>query len=303
MSAAGLALFAAASIIIVAGGSFLAVPWWRHYFRRVFDARMQLQEDGSYLAHWIRRGWKGEVYRIDALTKQRVLDGLTAGSVLSTALFVVLLVAAVAISVVCAMPIIAPAAMLLAPFAFAPQRGADREARRLILTVTRVDGAEARPPHAPAPAPPAKSIRLIILFSCLSAAMGVVLVATLANAASDADRRTSDWTGGGRLILPLLLVVLPLSVALFNLWALRRMRLQKNAGKRREVVMIPATSSGRAEPMLAKESRATPIGGGVQLITAWPADWVCAQPGKGRGALSRRHGKRARSNRASPERS
>ncbi|MBV8962989.1 MAG: hypothetical protein JOY97_07835 [Hyphomicrobiales bacterium] len=146
MSAAGLALFAAASIIIVAGGSFLAVPWWRHYFRRVFDARMQLQEDGSYLAHWIRRGWKGEVYRIDALTKQRVLDGLTAGSVLSTALFVVLLVAAVAISVVCAMPIIAPAAMLLAPFAFAPQRRADREARRLILTITRVDGAEAGPP-------------------------------------------------------------------------------------------------------------------------------------------------------------
>ncbi|MBV9569559.1 MAG: hypothetical protein JO172_15625 [Hyphomicrobiales bacterium] len=100
MSAASPVLFVAAATIIVAGGVFLAVPWWRGYFRRVFNARPQLQEDGSYLAYWIRRGSKVDVNRIDALTKERVLDGLIAGSVLSTALFVVLLTAGIAISVV-----------------------------------------------------------------------------------------------------------------------------------------------------------------------------------------------------------
>ncbi|MBV9569560.1 MAG: hypothetical protein JO172_15630 [Hyphomicrobiales bacterium] len=117
--------------------------------------------------------------------------------------------------------------MLLATLAFAPQRRANREARRLILTGTRVDGAEAGRSYMPSPAPTGKSIRLIILFSCLSATMGVVLVTTIS---TYPDSAIIDWTRGSGLILILLLVVLPLLVALFNLWALRRTRSQKTTG-------------------------------------------------------------------------
>jgi hypothetical protein len=214
----------AGAIVIVGGGALAAVLWWRRHFRRMFEARFQPQEDGSYLVHWTRgRGKPIEVYRIDAKTKTRALTCLVDGSVVTTCLFVVLIIAAVVINVLWPTRAMIPAAFVLAIAAFAPQRRASRRVGRLILAGNRVEGAENIKPLGPSPEVTARSLRLIILVSCLIAVMGVAVVVIFV---LDPDSGAIAWTDRQILSLLLLLVMLPISVALFSWWALRRTRSQ-----------------------------------------------------------------------------
>ena len=94
---------------------------------------------------------------------------------------------------------------------------ASREAGRLIVTGTRVDGAQAVPPPALSPEANARSLRLLILFGCLGAVVGgaVCVIFFL-----DPDIGTIEWTD--RVAIVLLLVMLPLSVAVLSWRVLRR---------------------------------------------------------------------------------
>jgi ABC-type bacteriocin/lantibiotic exporter with double-glycine peptidase domain len=122
------------SAIVVGFGMVAAVSWWRRYFRRLFEARFQPQEDDTYLAYWVRRrGRPVEVYRIDALTKESALTRLIDGSVLSTALFVTLIIGTVAISVLWPALLMIPVACLLPIIALVIQRRATHQAERSSL--------------------------------------------------------------------------------------------------------------------------------------------------------------------------
>jgi hypothetical protein len=135
---------------------------------------------------------------------------------------VVFIVATVLINVLWPMPVIMIAAAFLSGiFAFAPQRRASRQAGRLILAGIRVESAENIKPLEPSSEVTVRSLRLIILVSCLIAVMGVVVGVIFV---LDPDSGTIAWTDRQILSLLLLLVLLPLSVALFNWWALRRRR-------------------------------------------------------------------------------
>jgi hypothetical protein len=212
----------AGAIAIVGSGAAVAVLWWRSYFRRLFEARFQPQDDGSYVIYWARRrGQPIEVYRIDAVTKERVVGHLTRGSVASTGLFVGLVIAAVLVNILWPTPLMIPGMFLLGVLVFLPQRRASRQAGRLIITGIRLDHTQCMRSPEPTPEVTARSLRLIILVSCLIAVVGaaVVLIFVL-----DPDTGAIAWTDRSSLSFVLLLVVLPLSVALFNWWALRRTR-------------------------------------------------------------------------------
>lgn len=212
----------AVAVVIIGAGASAAVFWWRQYFRRMFDARFRSQDDGSYLVLWTRgRGRPIEVYRIDAEAKERALACLIRGSVVSTGLFVGLIIAAVAINVLWPLPVMIPALFGLTIVAFVPQRRATRKAGCLIVAGIRVEAAEKIAPPGPPPEASARSLRLIILVSCLIAALGgaIGMIFVL-----DPESSEIAWTVGQTISLILLLVVLPLSVALINWWVLRRMR-------------------------------------------------------------------------------
>jgi hypothetical protein len=204
---------------IVVGGA-IAASWWRRYFRRLFEARLQKQEDGSFLVHWMpRRGQPVEVYRIDAVTKDRVLARLAGGSVVSTGLFVAIIIAAVAINVLWPTLLMIPASLLLSMVAFAPQHYASRQAGRLVVAGTRVFGAEGIRPLAPPPQITATSLRPIVRVSWIAAVIGLAVCVIFL---LDPDSGTIAWTDGLTLIL--LLVVMPLSVALLSSWTSRHTR-------------------------------------------------------------------------------
>jgi hypothetical protein len=211
-----------AGAIAVGVGAFASVGWWRRYFHRLFEARFAPQEDGTYLASWARRrGQPIEIYRLDALTKERAVSYLTAGSVLSTGLFVVIVFAAVAINVIRPIPLMIPCELLMGIVAFAPQFRAGRRAGRLILTGTRVEGVETLRLPGPSPEANVRSLRLIVLCACSIATIGLAVLIIFF---LDPDSGAIDWTDGKILALIFLFVVLPLSVALLNWWILRRAR-------------------------------------------------------------------------------
>jgi hypothetical protein len=218
-------IFAAVLIALVGAGAFGAVLWWRSNFRRLFAARFLVQDDASYIVHWMHgRGQPVEIYRIDAVTKDRAVASLIRGSVASTGLFVVLIIATIVLNVLRPTPLMVPALLVLGIAASLPQRRASLQASRLIVTGIRLDYTEdARPPQSSQEAT-ARSLRLIILVSCAAAVIGAAVSVILA---LDSDRGASAWTDSNSLMLILILVVLPIFVAMFNGWALHRLRSQR----------------------------------------------------------------------------
>ena len=219
-------ILAAGVVAIVGAGALAAVFWWRSYFRRLFGDRFKPQDDGSYIVLWTRgRGQPVEAYRIDAVTRDRALTCLVAGSVVGTGIFVVLIIARVLMNVPRPAPLAILALLALGiVVTFLPQRRANRKAGRLIVTGTRVDHAEELRPSPPNPEATARSLRLIVLVSCAIAVIGIAVCAIFA---LDPDRGATAWTDRCSFALMLLLVVLPICVALFSWWALRRIRSSK----------------------------------------------------------------------------
>jgi hypothetical protein len=219
-----LSLGSAPGVMIIAGaitivGGAIATAWWRRYFRRLFEAGLQDQEDGTYLVHWrSRRGQPVELYRIDSLTKERVLAWLVGGSVVSTGLFVAIIIATVAISVLRTTLLTIPASLLLAILAFAPQRYATLQAGRLVVTGARIinDAEVIRGSAAPSKVD-TTSLRLMVWVSCFGAAVGLAICVTFF---LDPDSKTMAWTQGFALLA--LLVGLPLSAAILSWRLLRR---------------------------------------------------------------------------------
>jgi hypothetical protein len=199
-------------------GAVPAVLWWRGYFRNLFERRFQPQADGTYIARWIpARGQPATLYRVDAALKERMIAALVKGSVVSTALFVVLIIGMTVINVVLQTPLAMLGAVPIGGLAVALQRRLHRGIGELLGAALPVDGAEHEaPPQREAPA----NLRPMIVMSLLSAVTGGVVVAIFFTD-PDADKAASDapW-----LALTLLLVGLPLSAALLGLWAARRRR-------------------------------------------------------------------------------
>jgi hypothetical protein len=82
---------------------------------------------------------------------------------------------------------------------------------------TRVAGTQSIRLPEPSAEATVKSLRLIMLVSCLVAVIGIAVVVVFF---LDPDSSTMTPTDGASLVL--LLVLLPLSVALCNWWVLRR---------------------------------------------------------------------------------
>jgi hypothetical protein len=199
-------------------GAFPALLWWRRFFRNLFERRFEPQADGTYIARWIpARGQPATLYRVDAARKQQMVAALVKGSVITTALFVVLIIGMTVINVVWQMRL---AMLSVVPIGVLPvvlQGRLHRGVGELLGAALPVERAEHEAlPRREAPA----DLCPMIVVSLLSAVMGGVVVAIFLTD-PDADKAASDaqW-----LALTLLLVGLPLAAALLGLWAARRRR-------------------------------------------------------------------------------
>jgi hypothetical protein len=209
-------LFALFALLAI--GAFPALLWWRSYFRTLFERRFEPQADGTYIAHWIpARGQPAALYRVDAALKERMVAALVKGSVISTALFVVLIIGMIVVNVVLQTPLAMLGVVPIGVLVVALQRRLHRRFEELLGAALPVDSAEHEaPPRREAPA----NLRPLIVVSLLCAVTGGVVVAIFFND-PDADKAAFDASW---LALTLLLVGLPLAVALLGLWAARRQR-------------------------------------------------------------------------------